>query len=378
MSKLVTPNSVISFLRRRDYLYVKSLGQGACGETILLRDDVIDRNFVCKKYSPFSETRREDLFAGFLREIRLLHEIHHPNVVRIFNYYLYPESLSGYILMEYVEGKDIEDHMSSNPDTVAEIFRQVVDGFAYLESINILHRDIRPQNILVTEDGRVKIIDLGFGKRVQQPNDFDKSISLNWWCEPPTEFAVQTYDFTTEVYFVGKLFERFIQEQRLEKFKYFGLISRMCERIPQNRVKSFADVQRQLTTKLSEDVEFTVLERQAYRHFADEVIDHTTKIESGVKYHTDLARIRAHLDEIYRLCMLEETIPDCAPVLRCLLNGTYYYKKKGFSTKALHEFLQFLNSAHAAKQRIALANLHTRLDAIQRYTEPTVDDDIPF
>jgi tRNA A-37 threonylcarbamoyl transferase component Bud32 len=378
MKQLVVTHPVVSFIRRRDYLFVKNLGQGACGETVLLRDDVIERHFVCKKYAPLAETHREELFANFMREIRLLHEIHHPNVVRVFNYYLYPDKLSGYILMEYVEGTDIEDHISANPDAIAEVLRQVIDGFAYLESISILHRDIRPQNILVTADGRVKIIDLGFGKQVQQQDDFDKSISLNWWCEPPSEFATQTYDFTTEVYFVGKLFERFLQDQRVEDFKYAGLLGRMCQKNPHNRIQSFADVQTQLATKLSEEVHFNGIERKAYKEFADEVVAHITKIESAVKYHADLERVRQRLDEIYRSCMLEEELPDCAPVLRCLLDGTYYYKKAGFSTRALRDFLQLLNYAHPEKQRIALANLHTRLDAVQRYTTPKADDDIPF
>lgn len=379
MKQLVVTHSVIPFIRRRDYLYIKNLGQGACGETVLLHDDVIDRNFVCKKYSPFAEAHREELFANFLREIHLLHEIHHPNVVRVFNYYVYPEKLSGYILMEYVEGTDIEDHITAKPDAITEVFRQVVDGFAYLESINILHRDIRPPNILVTDDGRVKIIDLGFGKKVQQPNDFDKSISLNWWCEPPLEFAAQTYDFTTEVYFVGKLFKRLLQEQELADFKHSDLLARMCQKNPRNRIQSFAETQTQLAKRMSEEEVFTVSELEAYRNFADEVIRHITKVETGVKYHTDLERMRQRLDEIFRSCMLEETLPDCAPVLRCFLNGNYYYKKTDFPTQALRDFLQLFNYPHAEKQRIALANLHSRLDAIQRYTRPKKDDDdIPF
>ncbi len=169
MTKIIASGTLIPFIRRRDYLFVRALGKGACGETVLLRDDMIDRNFVCKKYSPFSEIHREELFSGFLREIKLLHEIHHPNIVRVFNYFLYTETLSGYILMEHVDGPDIEDFITSHPDTISDIFRQTINGFAYLESINILHRDIRPQNILITTDGRVKIIDLGFGKRVQHP-----------------------------------------------------------------------------------------------------------------------------------------------------------------------------------------------------------------
>src|SRR4051794_873103 len=102
---------LIQFVRQRDYALVKELGEGACGKTVLLRDDILNEHFVCKKYSPFSEDHRQELFANFIREIKLLHQLHHQNVVRIFNYYLYPELLSGYIVMEYVKGSDLEEYL---------------------------------------------------------------------------------------------------------------------------------------------------------------------------------------------------------------------------------------------------------------------------
>ena len=68
-----TEDSVIKFLRRRDYTLIKELGQGACGKTVLLRDDQIGESFVCKKYVPYSEQHRQEIFANFVREVKLLH-----------------------------------------------------------------------------------------------------------------------------------------------------------------------------------------------------------------------------------------------------------------------------------------------------------------
>lgn len=357
---------------------MQSLGQGACGETVLLRDDLIDGLFVCKKYSPFAESLRQELFKNFLREIKLLHEVHHQNVVRVFNYYVFPDRLTGYILMEYVRGLDIGDHLSSQPETVNELFIQAVDGFAYLESTQILHRDIRPQNLLVRDDGILKIIDLGFGKRIEATRDFDKSISLNWWCEPPDEFSTGTYDHSTEVYFVAKLFQKIIAENGIEQFKHASLLDRMCRRNPSERVRSFFDAKNELCLRRSEDIEFEYEERQAYRNFADEVSRHITKIAEGAKYVTDLDRIRAQLEAVHRNCMLEDNLPDCAPLLRVFVEGQYYYRRADFQTSVLRAFVHFLRSAPLEKQRIALANLHTRLDAIKRYVEQGFDDEIPF
>jgi len=75
-------DEMIQFLRTRDYKLVKELGQGACGKTVLLYDDQIEQYFVCKKYVPFSETHRKELFAAFVQEVKLLHRLHHRNVVR--------------------------------------------------------------------------------------------------------------------------------------------------------------------------------------------------------------------------------------------------------------------------------------------------------
>ena len=197
---------MVTFLRRRDYTIVKELGQGACGKTVLLHDQQIDEHFVCKKYVPYSEDHRQNLFAAFVREIKLLHKVFHPNVVRMFNYYLYPEQFNGYILMEYINGLDVDDYLAENPDHTNDMFIQTVAGFAYLERAGILHRDIRPGNLMVAGDGVLKIIDLGFGKKIERSADFDKSITLNWGCEPPIDFQAARYDFRTEVYFVGKLF----------------------------------------------------------------------------------------------------------------------------------------------------------------------------
>lgn len=369
---------LVHFLRKRDYVFVKELGQGACGKTVLLRDDILDEHFVCKKYSPLLEEHRQELYTNFVREIKLLHAIHHPNVVRVFNHYLYPDLLAGYIVMEYVKGEDIEEYLRKIPEQTNEIFLQTIEGFRYLEANNILHRDIRPKNVLVGEDGVLKIIDLGFGKRIQQPADFDKSITLNWWCDPPAEFANDVYDFSTEVYFVGKLFEKLIQEHGIEHFKYKDVLSRMCHWNPQSRIPSFFDVQKEIQGNLFYEIAFSEEELSCYRDFAHGITQALTKIESGTKYVDDLERTKTQLEAAYRTCMLEESVADAAIILRCFLNGSYYYRKAGFPVVALKNFLRLLKGSTHEKQRIAMANLYTRLAAITRYSVNEFDDDFPF
>lgn len=372
--------NLIKFIRRRDYQLLKELGKGACGSTVLLFDDLINENFVCKKFAPYSENDRRQLFENFVRETKILHQLNHENVVRVFNYYLYPDSLTGYILMEYVEGAHIDDFLASSPELINELFLQAIDAFRYLEQKGILHRDIRPQNLMVANTGTLKVIDFGFGKRIQQSDDFDKSVTLNWWCEPPAEFSTETYDFKTEVYFVGKLFESIIQDNDLDQFKYTDLLGKMCQRNPTKRIESFVAVQQHVQADPFFEVGFSDEEIAAYREFSEAIQRQITKVERGTKYLDDVARIQADLEGSYRTFMLEEYVPDSAIVLRCLIKGEYFRKQGGLPVHVVRTFVHTLKALSPEKKRIFISNLHTRLDAVPRYDVPKVDfdDEIPF
>ena len=74
---------VIQFVRKKDYKFIKEMGRGACGITVLLHDEAINEYFVCKKYAPFNDNDKAELFSNFILEIKLLHQINHPNIVRV-------------------------------------------------------------------------------------------------------------------------------------------------------------------------------------------------------------------------------------------------------------------------------------------------------
>jgi serine/threonine-protein kinase len=371
-------NEIIQFLRKRDYRLVKELGQGACGKTVLLHDSLIDEHFVCKKYVPYTEAHRQRLFNSFVREIKLLHKTYHQNVVRVFNYYLYPEQFTGFILMEFIDGQEVDDYLTASPEQTNEVFLQAVAGFAYLERTGILHRDIRPGNLMVRVDGVLKIIDFGFGKEIRGSEDFEKSISLNWWCQPPNEFQESRYDFCTEVYFVGKLFEAIVQANQVNHFKYGDTLLRMCQVSPHSRLRSFADVEKEVGSQQFLEIDFDQTELDAYRTFADSLCRHITKIENGAKYAEDMTRVQTQLNELYRGFMLEQWVPDASVVIQCFVIGTYYYRKHQLAVSDVRNFLHLIKSATGEKSRIVLANLHTKLDAIPRYSKDLEADDVPF
>ncbi len=370
---------LVKFVRSRDYEFIEELGSGACGKTVLLYDDIIDERFVCKKFHPNRDSDKHTLFQNFKREVKILYQLNHPNIVRVFNYYLYPRDEAGYILMEFVDGTEIDDYISNNPERINELFLQAIEGFQYLEYRNVLHRDIRPTNLMVGDEGELKIIDLGFGKVVENPEDFDKSISLNYWCTVPQDFRDNIYDFRTEVYFVGKLFEKLIIENSIESFKYLPILTQMCKYTAVERINTFEEVATKVKSDQFQEIEFTFDERKRYQAFSEALSKHVAKIEHSAKYVSDGRAIQAKLENVYRNVMLEDNLPDCSAVIRCLIRGSYRYHKSGFSVDILRGFLHVLKSSPEEKVRIILANLHSRLDAVERIVEEeSDDDDIPF
>jgi len=368
---------IIEFIRRKDFVLKKGLGRGACGETVLLYDPSIDQHYVCKKYSPLDEQNRVALFEKFVTEIKLLHLLHHRNVVRVFNHYLYPEKYAGYILMEYINGTSIDEYIRHHPEAMSDVFEQVIEGFSHLESNSIIHRDIRYHNLLVTSEGIAKIIDFGFGKKALAPADFDKSISLNWWCPLPAEFADSIYDFRTEVYFVGMLFKQIMHENSLAEFRYVRTLSRMCEHKPENRIQSFSEVRKDLLTGRLQEIDFTDEELSAYREFSDQLHASVAWIETSAKYRDNPDEIQARLESYYKRVMLEIYIPQNSEICSAFINGQYGYYTKQLLVYVLKDFINLLRVSSPEKRSIVLVNICAKLDSVKR-REPKFDDDIPF
>lgn len=372
-------NEIIKFLREKDFKLVKWLDRGGFGKTALLKDDIIDEQFVCKKYAPLNEDHQEIFFKNFVQEIKLLHLVYHPNIVRIYNYYLYPNSCTGYILMEYINGYNIEAYLEKYPENMNEIFLQIIDGFKHLEENKILHRDIRPQNIMIKkEDGTAKIIDFGFGKKVAYSSDFNKSISLNWWCETPNEFKKKIYDFKTEIYFVGKLFEKIIIEKNIETFKYKDILKKMCDKETHSRINTFHEVYKEILDDRFLEINFSEYEIESYRNFSNGLYSIVSKIDSGATYYNDTEIIQKNIEDLYKRIMLEKYLTNNSLLIQCFINGTYFYTRQALLTvSAIKGFIDLFRGCSNEKRNIMLNNIQTKLDSIEKHKN-TIDDEVPF
>ncbi|MBD9159609.1 MAG: protein kinase family protein [Clostridiales bacterium] len=372
---------IISFIRQKDYKGIKWLSNGSFGLTALLEDETINEKFVCKKYSPQLGIDKEKYYKNFLNEIKLMYKLNHKNVVRVFSYYMYEKNCTGFVLMEYIDGVDIGTFLKTHPEMINDIFEQAIDGFAYLENKKILHRDIRPTNILIDKNEFLKIIDFGFGKQTFSTDDFNRSFSsLNWWCNLPNDFQNQIYDFKTEIYFVGKLFEKLIKDNDITGFKYNTILFQMCITEPQNRISTFEAIKRSIQSNEIIDNIFDEHEINIYQNFAISLSDIISCVDKDIKYFEDIEIIQKKLSDLYRNVMLEESIPQNTSIIRCFLDGTYkFWPQREFKTSILKDFLKFFKGCSKDKKNIVLNNLHSRFDSINRIEDDLLsEEDIPF
>ena len=140
------------------YQILQTLGSGGFGTVYLVKDTWIDKKFAIKV-----PHRQGVDFGELLREPRLLAALDHKNIVRIIT----AEKADDYffIVMEFVEGETLEAILSR--DKVIELARaldfsrQICEGVEHAHRQGVLHRDLRPGNVLVTASGEIKIADFG-------------------------------------------------------------------------------------------------------------------------------------------------------------------------------------------------------------------------
>lgn len=365
---MIGNKNTIRFIKSKDYTAIRYIGQGGTGKTILIKDETINEIFVCKKYSTFYPETQALYYDNFVNEIKLLYKINHPNIVRVFSYYLYPEHTTGYILMEYIDGVDIEQYITTFPDNINDVFIQTINGFKYLEEQNILHRDIRPFNILVSNDGVVKIIDFGFGKSVQQSMDYEKSITLNWAYPLPDDFSISIYDFRTEVYFVGKLFEKMINDRNLyQTFKYKEILDKMIVIDREKRIASFYDIAKNILSEEAVYIDFSDEEKTIYMSIADLLMSACYSVGTTTRYKEDINLITESLNDLLQKSILEDYLQDNSLLIGCFICQPYSSNCNiMIPIQKLKSFCKWWNVLSVKRKMILLNNLWIRFDQINR------------
>ena len=189
------------------YQIIKSIGEGGMANVYLAYDTILDRNVAIKVLR--GDLAADDKFVRrFQREALSASSLNHPNIVEVYD--VGEDNGQYYIVMEYIEGKHlkalIKKRGALTTSEVIDIMLQITDGLAAAHDSYIIHRDIKPQNIMILENGIVKITDFGIAMAINstqltQTNSVMGSVHYL----PPEQAGGKGSSLKSDIYSMGIL-----------------------------------------------------------------------------------------------------------------------------------------------------------------------------
>jgi serine/threonine protein kinase len=189
------------------YRIVAEIGQGAMGTVYKAVDPVIDRTVAIKTINlNLSKQELEEYEARFQQEIKAAGRLNHPNIVTIYD--VGRTDQVAYMAMEFLEGQELKDIIASGQllptDQVVNIIAQVADGLWFAHQQDIVHRDVKPSNIMVLKGGIAKITDFGIARL---PNSAVKTMTGLILGSPrymsPEQVIGKSLDTRTDIFSLG-------------------------------------------------------------------------------------------------------------------------------------------------------------------------------
>ncbi len=368
---------IIQFTKNKDYIMVDcNLGSGSFGKTVLLKDPYIDELFVAKKYEPEFENDKEPFFKNFLDEIKILYKLNHRNIVRIYNYYAYEKAFTGYILMEYIDGKNLYDFIQNVPyenTTLDNVFLQLIDAFCYIENHNIIHRDIRERNILVDKTGTVKVIDFGIGKIFKSPDSNTDSLvyDINRQASDtlPEEYDRGVYTSLTDMFYLAEMLHRLIAKNEMldeRDFSYHHILNKMMEKNPQNRYENFASIREAIVKHDFVQMNISDEDKRIYQQFTNLTLRALDAYLGEPIFNIDITKFIERLEKTLKKNLFEDTIQNTPDIIKSLVNcGFRYNPSVTIPTDITRKFLDWFRASTVQSQELILGNFIAKLSNVK-------------
>lgn len=151
-----------------NYKIISLIGEGGMGNVYLGEHVSIGRKVAIKVLRP-ELAGNEEIRKRFMNEAKVMAQLQHPSIVNLIDYHESEDGL--FLIMEYVQGKELSELLSGLNQPISiergkKIMKRILEGFAYAHKNGIVHRDVKPSNILINENDEVKILDFGIAKLV--------------------------------------------------------------------------------------------------------------------------------------------------------------------------------------------------------------------
>ena len=261
------------------YEIIRSIGEGGMANVYLAYDVILDRK-VAVKVLRGDLAEDEKFVRRFQREAIAASSLNHPNIVEVYD--VGEDDGKYYIVMEYVDGKTLKSLIKKRgaltlPEVV-DIMLQLTSAIAHAHESYIIHRDIKPQNVIILEDGRVKVMDFGIAAQLNS-NDLTQTNSVmgTVYYLPPEQANGSAATIKSDIYSLGILMYELVTgrvpfkgdspvevaiKQMKEKIPSIveqdpdmpqsieNIILRACAKNPKNRYDSVVEMNEDLKTAL--------------------------------------------------------------------------------------------------------------------------------
>ena len=221
-----------------DYEVLGVLGAGGMGKVYRVRNTISERVEAMKILLPNLASKKE-LADRFLREIKVLASLDHPNIAAFRTALTLNDQLV--MIMEYVEGVTLASRLAQGPVVVADAVNyadQVLAALAYAHNLGVIHRDIKPANMMLTPKGVIKLMDFGIARPSSELDDKTAMTvagttlgSLNYM--PPEQVKGEAVDGRSDIYSLGvSLYELVTGQLPFRGDSGYALMAAQIKEIP--------------------------------------------------------------------------------------------------------------------------------------------------
>lgn len=190
---------------RNRYQILEEIGRGSSGSVYRGFDNKLDREVAIKRLD--TSVKNREAIDRFVQEAKITARLQHENIVRFYDYY--EDNNDCFLIMELVEGLNLQDLIDEGPLTLSdirEIFPAVVSALSHAHANNIVHRDLKAANILVTANRVIKVTDFGVARIMDHSNVTQTRASIGTpSIMAPEQIRGEKVDFRTDIYALGVL-----------------------------------------------------------------------------------------------------------------------------------------------------------------------------
>ncbi len=204
------------------YTVEKLLGRGGMGAVYLVRHNVLDSQFALKVLSPEVAEQNRQFVDRFIREAKLACKIRHPNLIAVHDAGKNPANGMYYIVMDYVSGGSVRELLKREhrvpPEKALAIIAQIAGALEVAHAHRMVHRDIKPDNIMFAADGTAKLADLGIAKSTDEQDTMLTMAASVFgtpsYMSPEQAMDSSKVDIRADIYSLGIVFYEMLAGKR--------------------------------------------------------------------------------------------------------------------------------------------------------------------